>query len=223
MSVEVYSLSVDFPGGLNSGQLLNEILVDPAITPAVCDRVDTDDDQVLIYFDLVLTAGEKTALDTLVSNYVYVANLTILSEDIFRFSHIEINSLRMQKIGFITTGATTQTLGNFTTNSGTLGDWDNGTGTFSIAEDGVYSFNCFIGANTANNTKIKVRFFDGAITRYAETGDLNDQCTEYVGGGMSFSYMCQFFVGESVQLQVELASNDNLDCYLSILRPFTSA
>jgi len=58
-----YSLAEDFPHGLESYQLLTEILID--ITN--CDRVDTRNDAVKIWFDSSLSESDISKLDDLVS------------------------------------------------------------------------------------------------------------------------------------------------------------
>ena len=68
MSYE-YSKSSDFPGGLSSDKLQNEIDSNPGISPNTL-RIDTINDQVFIVFDSSLTAGEKTILDSLVAAHI---------------------------------------------------------------------------------------------------------------------------------------------------------
>ncbi len=76
---EVYSKSVDFPNGLRSGQLAIEIQEDSSITTTLL-RIDTNGDVVDIIFQSAISAPEKTALDTLIANYV-VGPVPILLND----------------------------------------------------------------------------------------------------------------------------------------------
>ena len=76
MSTEIFTKSTRFPGGINPGQLLDEIIANVTITTAPI-LISTDDgmDQVKIIFVAPLSAPEFTELDTVViPNHVPVTN-----------------------------------------------------------------------------------------------------------------------------------------------------
>ncbi len=68
MSVEVYSLSVDFSGNLNRTQFHQEI-VDNGTLPTLVGVHDTED-IINIEFDSSLNAGQQTTLNGLVSSHI---------------------------------------------------------------------------------------------------------------------------------------------------------
>lgn len=64
-----YILSSDFGGNINSYQFVEEIKHNISITP-VCTHINTDRNNVDIWFDTSLSVSEKNLLDTLVSAHV---------------------------------------------------------------------------------------------------------------------------------------------------------
>lgn len=65
----IFSLSTNFPGGLNSTQLYTQIN-NSAIVPSLL-AINTDGDVVTIQFNSALSGAEETILNDLVANYVY--------------------------------------------------------------------------------------------------------------------------------------------------------
>ena len=65
---ETYSRSVDFTSGLDNFQLIKEIEKEVGIVPIVKGMTENGDD-VIINFSVGLSVGEKTLLDTIVSNH----------------------------------------------------------------------------------------------------------------------------------------------------------
>ncbi len=72
-----YSLAVNFPNGLNKYQL--ELQIAATNIVPVCKGIITDGDTVYIIFSDVLSQTEITTLNTLIQNYIYVANVTQLN------------------------------------------------------------------------------------------------------------------------------------------------
>lgn len=69
MSTYHYSLSTDFPGGLDTGAFHYAISV--AIPEGNLNGITVNDDDVAIDFGAVLDSGQETILNNLVANYVY--------------------------------------------------------------------------------------------------------------------------------------------------------
>lgn len=69
---EVYSLSGDFSGNLNSNQLQEEIIAEGSITTTLL-HIELIGDVVNIIFDSTASSAEKTTLNNLVSNHVPIA------------------------------------------------------------------------------------------------------------------------------------------------------
>jgi hypothetical protein len=68
-STYTYSLSTDFPNGLDTSQLSQEIIANSNITPVLLN-VQVEDDVVNIIFQSSLSSGEITELNTIVANHV---------------------------------------------------------------------------------------------------------------------------------------------------------
>jgi hypothetical protein len=75
---ETYSKSVDFGGQLAAGQFHTEIEDEAGITTTLL-RVDVNSDVVNVVFESTISAGEKTTLDTLVSNHTPNPTNSIIS------------------------------------------------------------------------------------------------------------------------------------------------
>lgn len=72
-----YVLSISFASGIDPRALHNEIADNPSIHPHIISiTVDEDDDDVEISFDAGLSGSEVTALNSLITNYVYVSVFT---------------------------------------------------------------------------------------------------------------------------------------------------
>lgn len=69
---EIYSLSTNFPSGLNEFQLKTEILANLSIS-IPCTDVGRDGDVVNVTFSSPISPAEKTVLDLIISNYVFIA------------------------------------------------------------------------------------------------------------------------------------------------------
>jgi len=80
MATYTYSLSSDFPNGLNPAQLQQIITDDTNITVPI-DSIDTSGDSVFINFTASLSPSEVTELNNIVANYVFIPPGTTFSTD----------------------------------------------------------------------------------------------------------------------------------------------
>ena len=74
MSSKVFTVGIEFLNGINTPQLTAEINADTIITTTLT-RIDTEDNDVTLVFDSVLSTEENTALNTLVAAHTPVTNL----------------------------------------------------------------------------------------------------------------------------------------------------
>ncbi len=66
-----YNIALNFPAGLELGQLQRDILNEPAIT-AVLQGLISDTIDLTITFNSSLSAPELTALNSVISNYIFI-------------------------------------------------------------------------------------------------------------------------------------------------------
>ncbi len=80
MATYTYSLSSDFPGGLNTPQLQQLITDDTNITVAL-DSIDVSGDNVAINFVSTLSPGEVSELNSIIASYVFIPPGTTTNTD----------------------------------------------------------------------------------------------------------------------------------------------
>lgn len=77
---ESYTISIDFINGVNIGQLFDEILNSSISTNLL--TINRDDDDLNIDFSSIITAGEKTILDNIITSHSIVEQFKTTADPI---------------------------------------------------------------------------------------------------------------------------------------------
>lgn len=224
MSTYNYTLSGNFPSGLDNSALKNEIDTDVIITKN-CTGINTSGDNVSIMFDMSLDAGEQTELNNVITNYVYappkdVREVEYLKTKDYSKSYLEVtfNFTNIDNSDFKKSdGHSINNVGDSDYNT----EFDL-TGKCIIKENGFYIFSLFLdnSAPLGNDTyKIEMREKSGSgkiyartfTTRSEPTGDLNNVISSslYAVAGYEF----EFFMKE-----LTTGGAGNFTCILQVVR-----
>lgn len=220
MISEIYNLSSDFFNGLNNLQLKNEINSNPNIIP-FCTNVRTNGDIVYIDFDFTINSEEKQNLNNLILSYIYVASKHVTFSDKYTLKNVLSEIKKTNKIGTFNP-LTPTIIQNWIDISGSLSGWDGVSGTYTIPEDGFYSFDILFGLNTSTSTSVSFRAFNqNAETIYSEIIYINSLSTDYNGGAGSVNWINYYTIGEEIKLEVQFTLLQNATINLSIIRLFS--
>ena len=156
-NVFYYSLSVNFQNGLYNNQLNDEI--NETIIDKICLCVDTNDDTVIIKFNLDLNEIDIEELNQVVSNYVPTAPLKMVNSDYFCMDHPELLFEVYHKANFTVLPSVVNYLDDFIKVVGQSNLFNNVTGIFTGPEKPtVMLYNISIKSNSnTDNTLLKIR------------------------------------------------------------------
>lgn len=164
MSIEKYSLSIDFPNGLYSEDLrkeiestLNEIY---PLEDINCLMINTDDDEVDIYFSTILTTSEKSTLDTIIQNYVPIPPENIIIADRFCVNE-PLKKMEVYALNSLVIDTNVSYPINFIKLVGGMNYFNPTTGIFNPTQEGIYLYNISFDAVGSNgNNLVKLRILD---------------------------------------------------------------
>lgn len=176
---EIYSLSVNFPNGLLDSQLRDE--VNTTIITKTCEGVSTVGDEVKLFFNANLDAGEKNQLDTLISNYVVVQPPSVVTSDFFAMGNPLLLFETYQLNNFTVVKLQDNYPTGFTKIGGLMNYFNPVSGVFlNSGNPSIFLYNISLFSTSANNnTDVKIRVCDennnavfGSDNRLNANGDV---------------------------------------------------
>ena len=217
MSVEVYSISIDFPNGINEYQLMTEMNE----ATLGCTNVITDEDDCLIYFDSVVL---KENVDIVVAAHfpqapsLGVEVTSITSDEYLLSSPLNVLYSAERTNLALTVNIEHDITGVWAPIQGNLTGFDTSTGYYTFPTSGIYFMNLDIetvSTNLLNNAiHIKIRDSQDNIIS-GESKILRISNTTYA----RLAHGAFFTAGTSIRYTVEVNSaNLTIDAKFSILK-----
>lgn len=217
MSIEVYSIALDFTAGISEHQLMNEL--NDATLP--CTNVITDDDDCIIYFDSVVI---KENVDIIVAAHIPelpTVELTtdVINSNIFSLvSPLDVLYVAERDNLIVVAGMENDVAGIWAPLSGNMTGFDTSSGAFTFQTSGIYLMSLQVSTASVNSLNesihIKIR---GPEDVFIAGNTLPLRITTPTYSRLCYSGM--FAAGDAIKYTLEVDSaNLTIDAIFSIIK-----